>query len=246
MVVDYRELNDRTKRDSHPIPNPKDMLFKVAGFTVYCKLDLMSGFWQILIEKICQDKTGVVTPETLFFWFRIPFGVRNGPPAFQRAINVALAAHKLTDIIAGFIDDLATGGVDHKQAAANTARMFAMLRDYNLKAGAEKVFLGLEEVQFLGYTLKGGNISPDGEKVAAIERLLPPQTRTEVRAFLGLTGYYREFVHRYSHIARPLSRLLEEDRPWEWGREQEAAFQRLKNVLTTAPILANPDPHRPF
>lgn len=110
-----------------------------------------------------------------------------------------------------FIDDLATGGQTHAQAAANTGRLLAMLEDFNLKVGAEKVSLGLEELDFLGYHLSGGNISPDGEKVAAIERLLPPQTRTEVRAFLGLTGYYCDFVHRYSHIARPLTQLLAKD-----------------------------------
>lgn len=86
-----------------------------------------------------------------------------------------------------------------------------MLEDFNIKAGAEKVFLGLEELDFLGFHLANGKISPESEKVAAIDRLLPPQTRTEVRAFLGLTGYYRDFVHRYSHIARPLTQLLAED-----------------------------------
>lgn len=118
---------------------------------------------------------------------------------------MALSAHQLHDIVGGFIDDLATGGSDHVQGAANAVKMFAMLRDFNMKAGAEKVFLGLEEMSFLGFKLADGHISPDGEKVAAIHRLLPPQTRTEVRAFLGLTGYYREFVKGFSKIARPLT-----------------------------------------
>jgi hypothetical protein len=124
--------------------------------------------------------------------------------------------------------------------------MFQMLGDLNLKAGAEKVFLGLTGVDFLGYTLSAGKMQPDGSKTAAIERLLPPRTCSEVRASLGLIGYYRDFVHKYSHIARPLTNLLQEDVTWHWDAKCEAAFTTLKQALISAPILAVPDPHRPF
>jgi hypothetical protein len=148
--------------------------------------------------------------------------------------------------VGAFIDDLATGGQDHHQSAVNAAKMFGMLRDLNLKAGADKVFLGLTEVAFLGYKLAAGKMQPDDDKVSAINRLLPPRTRSEVRAFLGLTGYYRNFVHSYSHIARPLTTLLQEDATWVWDDKCERAFTTLKNKLTSAPVLAVPDPHRPY
>ena len=80
-----------------------------------------------------------------------------------------------------------------------------MLQSANFKAGATKVFLGLEEMAFLGFLLQDGQIKPDPEKVISIKRLQPPHTRSELRAFLGLTGYYREFVERYSHISKPLT-----------------------------------------
>ena len=86
--------------------------------------------------------------------------------------------------------------------------MFSALQAANFKAGATKVFLGLQELSFLGFLLQEGHIKPDHEKVAAIHRLQPPHTRSELRAFLGLTGYYREFVERYSHLAKPLTQLL--------------------------------------
>ena len=86
--------------------------------------------------------------------------------------------------------------------------MFACLQAAGFKAGAEKVHMGLTEIQFLGYSLSQGQLQPDPDKVEAIKRLQPPHTRSEVRAFLGLTGYYREFVMRYSHIAKPLTMLL--------------------------------------
>jgi hypothetical protein len=148
--------------------------------------------------------------------------------------------------VAAFIDDLGTGGSDHQHSAHNFGKLLGALELSNLKAGAPKVFAGLEEMQFLGFTLAGGTLKPDGEKVESIARLQPPRTRSEVRSFLGLTGYYREFVHRYAHIARPLNNLLKEDTPWEWTAECQAAFGKLKGHLTSAPILTIPDPHRPF
>jgi hypothetical protein len=87
MVIDYRLLNLQTLRDSHPLPHLWDVLMKVAQFSVYCKADLFSGFWQIMMELASVLLTGVCTPDSLFTWNRMPFGVRNGPPCFQRAIT---------------------------------------------------------------------------------------------------------------------------------------------------------------
>ena len=98
----------------------------------------------------------------------------------------------------------------------------------------------------MGFLLRAGKMEPDPEKVAAIERLVPPQTRSDVRGFLGLTGYYREFVERYSHMVRPLTQLLQEDVPWEWSPACQTAFEELKKRLTSAPVLALPEFDRPY
>ena len=186
------------------------------------------------------------TPEELFVWTRLPFGVRNGPPAFQRAMQQALGEAGLGDKAGCFIDDVATGGANHRQGVKNLRDLFAALEAKHLLAGADKVELGLEVVNFLGYQLKEGNLHPDPEKTAAIDRLAPPRTRTEVRGFLGLTGYYRDFVRGYSSIAKPLTELLKEDHIWEWTPACSQAFKRLKEALTSEPILALPEPDRPY
>ena len=190
--------------------------------------------------------TGVCTTTDLFVWDRLPFGVRNGPPHFQRTMNEAISAAGLHDTLGCFIDDLATGGANHVENANRASAMFAMLAGRHLLAGADKVFLGLEEIRFLGYLLRAGQALPDPDKVAAIERLLPPTTRSEVRSFLGITGYYRDFVEQYSLKARPLSNLLREDVPWKWDTACTTAFHLLKSLLTSHPILAIPQPDRPF
>ena len=100
--------------------------------------------------------TGCCTPDELFVWTRLPFGVRNGPPHFQRTMNTAIQEAGLADLLSCFIDNLATGGHSHQQIADHAAAMFKMLADRRLLAGADKVFLGLEELRFLGFLLKKG------------------------------------------------------------------------------------------
>ena len=161
-------------------------------------------------------------------------------------INKAISDANLQEIVGAFIDDLATGGMTHQETADRAGQMLRMLASKGLKAGADKVFFGLEKMSFLGYLLEGGVMKPDPEKVAAMERLLPPQTRTQLRSFLGLTGYYREFVKGYAHTARPLTSLLQESVPWIWSDQCEAAFRELKSKLMTEPVLGMPEPDRPF
>ena len=198
------------------------------------------------VEPSSQHKTGVCTPDTLFYWVRLPFGVRNGPAAFQRAIWDILQREGLSDIAAAFIDDLGTSGDNHVHNAHNIGKVLGAMEGANLKAGPPKVSMGLTKMDFLGFTLDGEHLKPDGDKVDSIQKLQPPRTRSEVRSFLGLTGYYREFVHRYAHIARPLNDLLQENVEWDWGPRCQAAFDKLKGHLVSEPILAVPDPHRPY
>jgi hypothetical protein len=102
-------------------------------------------------------------------------------------------------------------------AARKSKQMLEMLGKRGLKASASKIYMGLLTIKFLGFQIHNGELSPDPDKVDAISRLLPPQTRTQLRSFLGLTGYYREFVQGYAKVARPLTVLLQEDVPWLWS-----------------------------
>ena len=101
----------------------------------------------------------------------------------------------LTEQCSGFVDDFGVGGFDDDDLIENLRRLFTTMAAHNYKLGADKIHLGYTEVVFLGYKIAGNKILPDPEKVVAITRLLPPQTKTQVRAFLGITGYYRVFIH---------------------------------------------------
>jgi Reverse transcriptase (RNA-dependent DNA polymerase) len=114
----------------------------------------------------------------LIAWLVLPFGPRNGPPHFQAVINKAIAEDGLQEDVGAFIDDLATGGGNHAAAAQKAKLMLTMLGKRGLKAGANKIHMGLLTIKFLGFQIHNGELSPDPDKVAAISRLLPPETRT--------------------------------------------------------------------
>jgi RNase H-like domain found in reverse transcriptase len=157
-----------------------------------------------------------------------------------------LIEQKLMALAAAYIDDLVTGGSDHSQATVNLDKLLHALDAYNFKVGADKINVGLTEADVLGFVIRDGKLLPDPSRTEPLARLLPPTTRTQLRGYLGLTGYYRAFIRDYARIARPLTTLLKDDVEWSWEREQQAAFEALRNALATTPVLAMPQPDRPY
>jgi hypothetical protein len=99
----------------------------------------------------------------------------------------------------------------------------------------------LNKVPFLGHVLSGEGISVDPAKVQEVLDWKAPTTITEVRSFLGLAGYYRRFILDFSKIAKPMTRLLQKDEKFVWTPKCEEAFHTLRTLLTSAPVLAQPD-----
>ena len=190
--------------------------------------------------------TGFCTPDGLYQWHRMPMGIRNGPPHFQRCMNKIIVESGMQTCAGIFIDDLGSGGVDHTAAAANLNTVMQALEDRHVLAGADKLGLGEESMAFLGYQLKAGELHCDPAKTDAISRLVPPETRSHLRAFLGLAGYYRHFIKGFAAIARPLYALLKETSLWSWGEPEQVAFDALKSSLCAAPVLKLPQPDRPY
>ena len=246
MVLDFRWVNAQTIRDSYPLPFIQDVVCSFGGHEVFSKLDLKSGFWQVELEEDSQACTAFSHPDGQDLWRRVPFGVRNAPPHFQRAVNTMLAEQGLLEAVAAFIDDLGVGGGTHDEAANKLGKLLSALHDVHFMVGTDKKWVGYTSINFLGYRLEAGVLLPDPDRAAAIGRLLPPTTRSQLRGFLGLTGYYREFIKGYAGIARPLYQLLKENVPWEWDQAAQKAFLTLQARLAAAPILALPEPDRPF
>ena len=135
-------------------------------------------------------------------------GLRNGPLHFQHCMNKIILTSGLQCIAGIFIDELGSGGADHADFARNLNLMLEALESYHVQAGGDKLELGSTALPFLGYLLKEGELHCDPSKTAAIERLIPPESRSQLQAFLGLARYYRHFIKGFASIARSLYLLL--------------------------------------
>ena len=195
----------------------------------------------MMLAEAARCKSAFVTNEGFWEYLRVPFGLRNAPAWFMRVIGRMLADEKLLGSRA-FVDDLVTGGHSFKQYADRQVQLLATLRDKRWLVSEDKARLGYRKLKLLGNLIEKGNIYPDENKVAAFKRLLPPQNIKQLRAFLGLGGFYRKFIEGFASIVHPLFELLKEKNPFEWGAVQEQAFTALKEALSSTFWLAAPTP----
>ncbi|KAJ0888622.1 putative nucleotidyltransferase, Ribonuclease H [Helianthus annuus] len=170
----------------------------------------------------------------------MPFGLTNAPAAFMDMIN-RICKPYLDKSIVVFIDDILVYSKSKEEHAAHLHTLLDLLRKEKLYAKFSKCEFWLQEVQFLGHLVNHEGIHVDPTKIGAITKWKVPESPTEVRSFLGLAGYYRQFIRDFSRIAIPLTKLTCKSVKFEWGPKQEEAFRILKQRLTNAPMLALPE-----
>ncbi|XP_050225511.1 uncharacterized protein LOC126674989 [Mercurialis annua] len=245
VCIDYRRLNAETRKDHYPLPFIDQMLERVAGHKYYCFLDGYSGYNQILIFPDDQEKTTFTCPYGTFAYRRMPFGLCNAPATFQRCMT-SIFNDMVEDIMEVFMDDFSVFGDSFDGCLANLERVLARCEETNLVLNWEKCHFMVEEGIVLGHRISEAGIEVDRAKTEVIEKLVAPVTVKGVRAFLGHAGFYRRFIKDFSSIARPLTSLLVKDAPFEFTKECQEAFEKLKEALVTAPIISSPDWNLPF
>ncbi|HEY9759020.1 MAG TPA: RNase H-like domain-containing protein, partial [Oculatellaceae cyanobacterium] len=211
----------------------------------FTSLDLRSGYWQIPIHPEHQENTAFICEEGLFEYTVLPFGVCNGPSLFQRTMDSVLAGVKISKCLC-YLDDIIVFGRTWQEHMENLEEVFKRLSSYDLVLGAKKCHFAKKEVHFLGHIVTREGVKTDPEKVKAVQNWPPCQNKTDIKKFLGTAGYYRRYIKDFSKVALPLTKLLRQDQPWEWGEKQEEAMSTLKKKLTETPILAHPDFDQPF
>ena len=152
----------------------------------------------------------------------------------------------LDKFVVVFIDDILIYSKSEEEHEQNLRIILETLREHQLYAKFSKCEFWLKEVGFLGHIVSSGGVSVDPAKIKDVEEWEAPTTKTQVRAFLGLAGYYRMFVEGFSSIARTMTQFLKKDKKFEWADKCEASFQELKRRLISAPILIMPDITKPF
>ena len=239
FCIDYRQLNDRTKKDSYPLPRIDECLDALAGGGWFSTLDLRSGYHQVAMDPNDADKTAFVTRRGIFKWKVMPFGLCNAPATFQRLMDIVLSGLNF-EICLVYLDDVIIFGSTPEEHLDRLEKVFQRLRGANLKLKPSKCQLLRRSVGFLGHIVTPEGVAMDPSKVKDVVEWPVPQKLRDVRAFLGLCSYYRRFVKDFSTVAAPLFALTKKGRMFVWDEVCQETFDRLKTALTTAPILALP------
>ena len=243
VCCDFRGLNLKTVRDSFPLPRIDEALESLRGAKLFSSVDLAHGFLQCALKKEDRHKTAFSAGSRgLYEYNRMPMGLVNAPATFARLMQACLGEEN----IILYLDDILVFADSFAQMITRLRWTFVKLRNYGLKIKPKKCVLFQTSVQFLGHVVSAKGIETDPDKVKAVTDCVKPMSVKEVRSFLGLTGYYRKFVPKYSSIASPLTNLTKDDVVFEWTEECQEAFDNLKVKLTTAPILGYPNYELPF
>ncbi|CAL9021100.1 unnamed protein product, partial [Prunus brigantina] len=245
VCIDYRKLNTATSKDHFPLPFIDQMLERLAGHSHYCFLDGYSGYNQIAIAPEDQEKTTFTCPFGTFAYRRMPFGLCNAPATFQRCM-MSIFSDMVERFIEVFMDDFSVFGDSFDQCLHNLSKVLARCEQTNLVLNWEKCHFMVNQGIVLGHVISSKGIEVDKAKIDLIASMPSPTSVKEVRSFLGHAGFYRRFIKDFSKIARPLCNLLAKDMDFTFDQDCENAFNALKKMLTTAPIIIPPDWSLPF
>ncbi|GKC11348.1 putative reverse transcriptase domain-containing protein [Tanacetum coccineum] len=217
MCIDYRELNKLTVKNHYPLLRIHDLFDQLQGSSMYSKIDLRSGYHQLRIKEEDILITAFRTRYGHFEFQVMPFGLTNAPAVFMDLMNRVCKPY-LDKFVIVFIDDILVYSKDEEEHGKHL-----------------KIVLELLKKERFG-------VHVDPAKIEAIKNWVAPTTPTEVRQILRLVGYYRKFIEGFSLISKPLTKLTQKNKKYEWGKEEEEeAFQTLKQKLCSAPILAFPE-----
>ncbi|GKA94941.1 reverse transcriptase domain-containing protein [Tanacetum coccineum] len=245
VCIDYRKLNDATRKDHFPLPFMDQMLERLAGNEYYCFLDGFSRYFQIPIDPQDQEKTTFTCPYGTFAYRRMPFGLCNAPGTFQRCM-MAIFHDMIEETMEVFMDDFSVFGNSFSSCLFGLDKILKWCEDTNLVLNWEKCHFMVKEGIILGHKISKSGIEVDKAKVYVIAKLPHPTSVKGVRSFLGHAGFYHRFIQDFSKIAWPMTHLLEKEISFIFSKECIEAFNILKKKLTEAPILVAPDWDLPF
>ena len=242
MCVDYRRLNAISHADAYPMPRVDDVIDALGKAKCITTLDLARGYWQVPVQEESRPLTAFATPYGLFQFRVMLFGLHGAPATFQRMMDRLLA--ECTGYAAAYLNDVVIYSTDWQEHIRHITDVLQRLRKAGLTIRPKKCQFG----SYLKHVVGNGEVRPEESKPQAVRDFPTPTTKKRVRAFLGLTGYYRKFIPNYLDTATPFSELTRKAEPSRvrWSEECERAFHELKTRLCSEPILRSADFDKEF
>ena len=236
LCIDYRELNKVTIRNQYPLPRIDDLFDQLQGARVFSKIDLRSGYHQLKIRSEDVPKTAFRTGYGHYEFLVMPIGLTNAPTTYMDLMNRIFQPY-LDQFVIVFIDDILIYSGNKEDHEEHLRVVLQILRENQLYAKFNKCQFWLESVAFLGHVISVEGVSVDPQNTEAIVNWKPPTNLTEIRSFLGLAGYYRNFIEGFSKLAATLTKLTRKEETFVWSEACQQSFDELKRKLTSAPVL---------
>lgn len=246
MCVDYRELNALTVKNKYPLPRIDELINRLHGTTYFSKIDLKSGYHQLQVQEADRHKTAFRTRYGSYEFQVMSFGLTNAPSSFMALMHDVLDGLVDKSVVV-YLDDIIIFSkgdkFDHQRKLDEVLRR---LEKHQLIVNQKKCEFFKTEVDFLGFHISRDGLSTEDVKIKAIRDLSPPSNLKQLRSFIGTMSFYRDFIPNFSSVCSPLSQLQQKDMKWNWGIEQQKAFEKMKELMITAPILMIPDDRKTF
>ena len=243
LCCDFRKVNIVTIPDSYPLARVDDIIDDLGQARYLTKLDLLQGYYQVALSANAIPVSAFITPSGLWEWTVLPFGLRNAPATFQRLMN-----HITADLegVRCYLDDLVVWGETWEDHLERLRALFSALSAARLTVNLKKSEFGHAHVTFLGHVVGQGQVAPVAAKIDAILQYPVPDTKKRLMRFIGMIGYYRRFCDNFAHVSTPLTDLMSTKRKFVWSQDCQKAFEALKGILASAPVLQAPEMNKPF
>ena len=241
FCVDYRRLNQITKKDRYPIPLIEETLAQLKEAKIFSKIDIRQAFHKLRMEAASEDLTTFNSRFGAYKYKVLPFGLTGGPASWQHFINDVLFEY-LDKFCTAYLDDILIYSRNLKQHRQHVRGVLTKLREAGIQADVDKCEFHVTETKYLGLIISTDGIKMDPEKIKAIMEWSVPTCLREVRSFIGFCNFYRRFIRGFSKLAGPLNALAKKDRIFEWTEACAQGFQDLKDRVVEAPVLAHFDP----
>jgi len=251
ICLDYRKLNQITKRPIFHIPSAQEIFDRLGGNSVFSTLDLSKGYYQIPMNPSDAEKTAFSTPNGHYEFIRMPFGLSGAPATFQRAL-MSVLHNEVNKFCCVYLDDIIVFGRTAEEHDCRLRVVLKKLNDAGLKLSRQKCVFRCKVVRFLGHEISSDGIKSDPQKIEKIKNWPRPTTYSDLHSFIGFTNYYRRFIRNYFALVRPLLQLLDGNhgknsrRKVSWNNTAEESFTTVKDVLCKNTLLALPSSNSTF
>jgi len=239
MCVDFTDLNKACPKDSYPLPSIDALVDSATGCKLLSFLDAFSGYNQIKMHPMDEEKTAFMTERSCYCYKVMPFGLKNAGATYQRLMDRVLAP-MLGRNVQAYVDDMAVTSPQTSKHVADLEELFTTIAKFRLKLNPEKCIFGVEAGKFLEFLLTDRGIEANPDKCAAILEMRSPTTVKEVQQLTGRMAALSRFLSASGEKGHPYFQCLRRNNKFAWTKECEEAFVKLKEYLASSPILCKP------